>query len=337
MGLVHHLAGGCFALAAAIVASNALAADTPSDPPQTCRELAGTATPAATTTNAGNQNARARRRAFRAMQVRYDNETINRNQRVTPAKIDRISRRLLPNQVLDGISRRKRVDLILANQSMFPQFYGTPGLLLNIILLSAKDYMFLDDGSLESLQLRPYGKIDDDGYRLNADMSGHIINTMCFELYDRRGEHKATYRYKVKLDVAKCGFKVIRRASDGSFPGTFLEADLRGTPARFKYKLQATALTQGSTKEFDGVTDCEPVDTSGQFLSVSEISFDNGDGTLRPLTRDVQHNHFFVMMASGCVDMFFEATPPLGTDLDTRDPNYCLGRCKRPLIVNTGA
>jgi hypothetical protein len=152
----------------------------------------------------------------------------------------------------------------------------------------------------------------------------------------------------VKTEVADCGFHEIARyttpephtPAEPIFTGSYLKFD-PGNPALidFDKKLEAVNFKAGKT---DGLCTGHTPPTDG-YVTVTKVFWDeDGDGTFGAGEErtSLDYPNLFLASAESCLDMFFKNTvldyPTEFDDLSPR-PEYCLGRCSDPPIVNSGA
>jgi len=181
----------------------------------------------------------------------------------------------------------------------------------------------------------------ENGYVFNSSAgSGHIWATMCFEIRFSGTGHNddpdVKIRCSLKASVARCGFKIIARGSGNGnsqvFTGSYIKFTANRVPSNFVTKLEAVNLLQGDIPT--GFT-CPTPPVNG-YVTLGAAFFDYGDETWVDLN-DGLHTHLFNSNVESCVDMFFETTtPPAGFSVGDARPNYCLGRCSDPPIINSG-
>ena len=136
-------------------------------------------------------------------------------------------------------------------------------------------------------------------------------------------------QYEWKIAVGIGGFSIVDRndgAPDGPFPGTM--------------KLPQEAVDRIKCEgQYSGDPNCVEQHfklwAKGTLIDVQEIRRKIAAGAWVTLPNAGPNRKFYDPNVENCIDMMFADRPP--PDLGNMGPpQYCLGRCGSPLIVNTG-
>ena len=212
-------------------------------------------------------------------------------------------------------------------------------------------YNTLSLDSTNKIDIVVWGRINENNVTPNTgekgfeykkdERSGHVWATMCFEIRfagtNANQDPDAKVRYSVKVEVAKCGFKVIPRGpgtgNQEVFVGSYMPWQANKVPTNFRTKLEAVNLLKGETPP-SGT--CPTAPANG-YVTLEAAYFDkDGDGNWVDYST---FSHLFTSNPQACVDMFFDVEPanlPASFDSDSARPNYCLGRCSDPPVANSG-
>lgn len=286
------------------------------------------------------------------------------NNKINGERVNEALNELLPNQ--SGWTTRQHIDNIEPLIPTLAGFQGAEGLIslvwVEIAEKAMKHYTTDSLAKKNKIEIDVWGRIDENniephpseaGYRYDFnDGSGHLWATMCFELRwaHTRGNQDpdAKIRYSIKTEVAKCGFSVIPR---GSFTGNdpiFTESRLydkktwrNSNPAfrgrgnkKFKIKLEAGNSEIGDAKSYE----CPPTPVDG-YVTLGAAFFDKGDGAGWADLGDKHgpYGYLFNPSLEACIDILFATnSPPPSLSNPTEWPNYCLGRCSDPPVINSG-
>lgn len=128
--------------------------------------------------------------------------------------------------------------------------------------------------------------------------------------------HTEAYRWKVR--VVNDGFHIVPHSGNTNdpFPNTLpftpdmlARVQMRG----YKFKLWA----------------------KGTVIKIDSIEKKQGANWMLLAKTDPKYNKLYAEIDENCIDMMFVKEPPTSLG-GMKPPLYCLGRCKSPLIVNTG-
>lgn len=209
----------------------------------------------------------------------------------------------------------------------FPQLRG-PGGLVYYALLKAAEAALPASGNMmiPAIKINVTGKIDEmgpdgqEGYFYNsADESGHLWVTMRHDFKTPQGDPLGMFAYDLKTMVGKSAFKVWPRTGSGNnvFPGSKIPV--------------STGMAKGFQHKLEGLN------SRGEGLSVGALWVSNDGTNFTEWTASSNPGVYFFrsMGADACIDLMFVESPPEFLDPDATPPDYCLGRCTSPPIVNT--
>ena len=79
---------------------------------------------------------------------------------------------------------------------------------------------------------------------------------------------------------------------------------------------------------------------SGDSIMVTKIwrdmNYDPQNPNFQPVNENMpQFRRLFEPDPDACLDMMFAGTPPMSLPQDMAPPQYCLGRCQNPPVINT--
>lgn len=251
-------------------------------------------------------------------------------------------------------STQQHVDNINDLKAKLGGFEGTQGFLgLMWVAIANKALSHYNTNTLNNnakISIDAKGRINknkvaphpnEDAFYFNGnDGSGHIWATMCYEIrFAGTGDNDdpdARVQYMLKTEIAPCGFKVIDRGTGGTgqpiFVGSYMPFEGSPQNQQFVKKLEAVNFLKGD----DTGGNCPADPPANGFVTLGKAFVDLGDGVWTEYT-EVSNGYLFEPNPQACIDMFFASTTIPNSLVDGDDrPNYCLGRCSDPPVVNTG-
>ncbi|WP_299473130.1 hypothetical protein [uncultured Roseibium sp.] len=251
-----------------------------------------------------------------------------------------------------GESEIQWVKRLLRNQTHYDEFKGTEGVLYNIWLNAALQYMPTDSkGNFQSpIFIDPNGKINDKfvnrkgkevkGYVYRrSNGSGRIVTTMCINIRTSLAANSpAGYmRFEVAIRVKKYGFEVYERDDSNPknlFPGS--EIPIKAPLAdEWKYKLEAIISRRDPSHEYLKIISIWADEQRFETDFPTEDELREGIDWV-DWTNDTDYEHYFTLGKDACIDILFKQKPKKTIDELKYRPDYCMGRCTDPTIINSG-
>lgn len=276
------------------------------------------------------------------MKLQYKNNKIKSDVTLKRKEVNEILKQMgVPEKGAGSIrTDLDRIAWALDRKQSIEDFEGTSGLMYYLFLNAASEHMIDRRGDLRShLSIRPHGRLVENGLVVNADWSGFVQVTMCFEIAQNPGLGQpllAYFRFSVRTDVSRCGFELIEKTrEDGKpvFHGSIVDLSDVKDLDQYEYKLQAVGGSVG-----EDLGDCVP-GFGNLYMRIGQILLDEGDGNnYRTLSPTGPDGHFYTLELSDrpCIDMLTEEDPRNGVAPEHKQPPYCLGRCTNPVMVNSG-